>query len=329
MVPSHDHGSNFRLRADSDDPPTVWLEDVTGEKSSHGRTSDDVKSKAELEARPEFKAIHERLLAIYNSRERIPYAAKRGDWLYNFWQDEKNPRGLWRRTTLAEYRKAEPAWEVVLDIDKLNAAENTNWVWKGSQCLFPNYDLCLVSLSHGGADAVEVREFDLTKKSFVKDGFVLPESKGEVAWRNRDSLYIARDFGPGTLTQSGYPRIVKEWKRGTPLADAKVIFEGQVSDVSSSAFSLHEKGRQYDVLRRGITFWESENFLRVGDKWVPSWTCRSDARITAASGLFFVSLKTPWKPSKIEFKAGSLIAVDLDKFMAGGRDFDAVFESNT
>jgi prolyl oligopeptidase len=309
--------------ADSD--PYLWLEDVTGDKALAWANEHDAKSKAELEARPEFKAIHERLLAIYNSHDRIPDVVKRGSWLYNFWQDDKNPRGLWRRTTLAEYRKTEPAWEVVLDIDKLNVEEKTNWVWKGARCLFPKYELCLVSLSHGGADAVEVREFDLTKKAFVKGGFLLPESKGEVAWRNRDSLYIARDFGPGTLTKSGYPRIVKEWQRGTPLAEAKVIFEGAETDVGSSAHAVHEVGRQYDLLRHSVTFWEGEDLLREGDKWVKIDVPR-DARVEVAHGRLFVALRTAWKPAATEFKAGALIVADLRKFMAGGRDFEAIFE---
>ncbi|MFZ3322710.1 MAG: prolyl oligopeptidase family serine peptidase [Usitatibacter sp.] len=304
--------------------PYLWLEDVTGEKPLAWVKEQDARSKAELEARPEFKAIHERLLGIYNSHERIPDVVKRGPWLYNFWQDAANPRGLWRRTTLAEYRKAEPAWEVVLDIDKLNVAENTNWVFKGAQCLYPGYERCLVSLSHGGADAVEIREFDSVKKEFVKGGFLLPESKGSVSWRHRDALYIARDFGPGTLTKSGYPRIVKEWKRGTPLAEAKVIFEGQETDVSSSGFAVHEKGRQYDLLRRAVTFWEGEDYLRVGDKWVKVDVPR-DARIETANGWLFVSVKTAWKPGNVEFAAGSLVTANLDKFMAGGRDFDVVF----
>ena len=317
--------TNAQSQPTADADPYLWLEDVTGDKALSWVKDEDAKSKAEIEARPGFKEIHERLLGIYNSRARIPGVDKQGPWLYNFWQDGDNPRGLWRRATLDEYRKAEPAWDVVLDIDKLNVAENTNWVWKGSECLYPEYDRCLVFLSHGGADAVEIREFDTVKKEFVKDGFLLPESKGSVSWRNRDSLYIARDFGPGTLTKSGYPRIVKEWKRGTPLAEAKVIFEGEEADVSSEGFAVHEKGRQYDVLRRAVTFWEGEYYLRQGDKWARIQVPK-DARIAPDKGWLLVSLKTAWKPANVEFKAGSLVAVNLDKFMAGGREFEVIFE---
>jgi len=305
--------------------PYLWLEDVTGEKPLAWVHEQDARSKAEIEARPEFRAIHERLLAIYNSHDRIPYVAKRGDWLYNFWQDEKNPRGLWRRTTMDEYRKAEPRWETVLDIDALDKAENTNWVYKGSNCLYPDYNRCLVSLSHGGADAVEIREFDMASKSFVKDGFVLPESKGDADWRDRDTLYIGRDFGPGSMTTSGYPRIVKEWKRGTPMSAAKQVFEGKESDVGSSVNVVDEPGRKYEVLHRSITFWEAENSIRVGDKWVLLDLPR-DARPAMADGWLFVSLKTEWKVGGAAYPAGALIATKLDDFLAGKREFEAIFE---
>ena len=226
--------------AQATDDPYQWLEDVTGEKPLAWVKEQNAKSQAEIEARPGFKAVHERLLSIYNSRERIPDVQKRGAWLYNFWQDAQSPRGLWRRTTMEEYRKKDPAWETILDVGKVGADENTNWVFKGASCLYPDYRRCLVSLSRGGADAVEVREFDIEKKEFVKGGFVLAESKGGASWLDIDTLYIERDFGPGTLTTSGYPRIVKEWKRGAPLADAKVMLEGKEADVGVSGAVIHE-----------------------------------------------------------------------------------------
>jgi prolyl oligopeptidase len=317
--------ASFMANAQQTDDPYLWLEDVTGAKPMEWVAKENARSKAELEARPEFKPLHERLLAIYNSRERIPMVQKRGPWLYNFWQDEKSPRGLWRRTTMEEYRKKDPAWETILDVGKVGADENVNWVFKGADCLYPDYQRCLVSLSRGGADAVEVREFDVEKKEFVKGGFVLPESKGDVDWRDRDMLYIARDFGPGTLTQSGYPRIVKEWKRGTPLAEAKTIFEGQESDVGTSAYTENEKDRRYDLLHRAVTFWEGEDFILEGGKWVLLDTPR-DASVSVANHRLLVRLKTDWKLPGATWKAGSLIAMDLDRFLAGERSFAAIFE---
>lgn len=306
--------------------PYLWLEEVMGEKALAWVKEQNALSQPALESSPEFKALHERLLAIYNSRERIPNVQKRGAWLYNFWQDRDNPRGLWRRTTLEEYRKAQPAWEVMLDIGKLGADENENWVFKGAACLYPEYRRCLVSLSRGGADAVEIREFDVAAKAFVKDGFVLPESKGDASWRDRDTLYIARDFGPGTLTTSGYPRIVKEWKRGTPMAEAKTIFEGRETDVGVDSEVVHEKGRRYERIQRGIDFWTREERIRVGDRWVLIDAPR-DARLQTYHGRLFVHLKTDWKPAAVTFKGGSLIATRLDAFLQGKRDFAVVFEA--
>jgi prolyl oligopeptidase len=163
----------------------------------------------ELEAQPGFATLQSRLLSIFESNDRIPYIGKQGKYFYNFWRDANQVRGIWRRTTLQEYRKSAPTWETVLNLDTLAAKENENWVWAGADCLHPTYDRCLVRLSRGGSDASVVREFDIEKKEFVVDGFQLPEAKSDTAWRNRDELYVGTDFGPGSLTDSGYPRIVK------------------------------------------------------------------------------------------------------------------------
>jgi prolyl oligopeptidase len=307
------------------DDPYQWLEDVEGAKAMAWVREQNAVSQPQLEATPGFKALHERLLAIYNSKERIPGAVKRGKWLYNFWQDEHDPRGIWRRTTLEEYRKPAPEWETVLDIGKLSDTENVKWVWKGATCLYPDYRRCLVSLSRGGADAVEVREFDPVTKEFVKGGFVSPESKQDVAWRDVNTIYVARDFGPGSMTTSGYPRIVKEWKRGTPLSAAKTVFEGQESDVGSTPSVVNEPHRRYETIRRSITFYSGEDFLREGDHWI-RLQVPADSITGIANGWLFVQLRTAWKPGATEFKAGSLIVADLDKFLSGGRDFEALFD---
>jgi prolyl oligopeptidase len=306
------------------DDPYLWLEEVLGEKQLAWVKEQNAKSVPELEARPEFKQIHERLLSIYNSRERIPGVKKLGKALYNFWQDAQNPRGVWRRTTLEEYRKKEPAWETVLDVGKLGADENEKWVWKGAACLYPDYVRCLVSLSRGGADAVEIREFDTVKKEFVKGGFLLPESKGDVAWRDMGTIYIARDFGAGSLTTSGYPRIVKEWKRGAPLAEAKTIFEGKESDVGVEPIVVNEKGRRYERVQRAIDFWNAEEYIRRGDEWVRI-EAPLDAKVATLGGQLILQLKTDWKAGNANYPSGSLIATGLDDFLAGKREFETIF----
>src|SRR5262249_7956318 len=189
--------------------PYLWLEDVDGEKALAYVRAKSAKDTAELEAVPEYKPIHDKLLEIYNASDRIPDPDVEGAWVYNFWQDKDHVRGIWRRATRAEYAKDTPAWETVLDLDQLAASEKENWVWKGASGLAPDYKRFMVNLSRGGGDAVVVREFDATTKKFVEGGFALKEAKSDVAWRDQNSLWIGTDFGKGTLTTSGYARIAK------------------------------------------------------------------------------------------------------------------------
>ena len=227
--------ARISLAQEAASDPNQWLEDVSGERALSWVRDQDAVTQRELEASPDFKVINARLLAIYDSNERIPYVAKHGDYYYNFWQDAQHVRGIWRRTSPAEYRKKDTAWETVLDLDALSAEEKETWVWKGAAVRYPDYTRGLVRLSRGGGDAVVVREFDLAAKAFVKDGFALPEAKSTMAWRDTDSVYVGTNFGAGSMTDSGYPRIVKLWRRGTPIADARTVFEGQQTDVSSAA----------------------------------------------------------------------------------------------
>ena len=161
------------------DDPYLWLEDISSERSLAWVREQNAATVRELGTSGDFEALRQRLLAIFDSKERIPGVAKRGAYYYNFWRDATHVRGLWRRTTLEEYKKADPAWETVLDLDKLAGAEDENWVWKGSDVLRPTYDRALIFLSRGGGDAVVVREFDLETKEFVPGGFFLPEAKTE------------------------------------------------------------------------------------------------------------------------------------------------------
>ncbi len=199
-------------------------------------------STGKLESSQGFASLEDRLLAILNSREKIPSVAKHGKFYYNFWRDDKNIRGIWRRTTLEEYKKASPAWETVLDLDQLASQEKENWVWHGYNMLEPSYDRCLLELSRGGADAAVIREFDLTHLKFLLGGFTVPEAKTDVAWRNRNTIYIGTDFGPGSLTRSGYPRVIKQWRRSEPLSEAVTVFEGHPEDVEVGVSVDHDHG---------------------------------------------------------------------------------------
>jgi len=305
--------------------PHLWLEDVTGEKPlewARARNAESVKSLGESE---QFRNLETRIRSILDSKDRIPMISKIGDRFYNFWRDAKNPKGVWRRTTLEEYRKPEPQWETVLDLDALAAAEEENWVWHGATVLEPADRLCLVSLSRGGADADVVREFDLEKKAFVTGGFALPEAKSRVAWRDEQSLFVATDFGPGSLTTSGYPRTAREWRRGTPLADAAVVFEGKPDDMSVGAYRDLTPGFEREFVYRQITFWTNELFLRRDGRLLKVEK-PDDANAAVHREWLLVELRSDWQAGGKSYKAGSLLAADFDRFLAGDRTLHVLFE---
>ena len=209
-----------------DKDPYLWLEEVDGEKALEWVKQRSKTDTAEIESVAEFAPIHKQLLEIYNSSDRIPFPNVRGNWIYNFWQDKEHVRGIWRRTVLEQYLRDSPVWETVLDLDALAELEDENWVWKGASGLAPDYKRFMITLSRGGGDAAVVREFDGVAKAFVEEGFEVPEAKSNVNWRDENTLWIGTEFGDGSLTSSGYPRLVKSWKRGTPLEEAVTIFEG-------------------------------------------------------------------------------------------------------
>lgn len=312
--------------AEQNEDPYLWLEEVDGAKPLAWVAEQNAGTLKVLEAVPEFEPIHARNLEILNSSARIPSVTIRGTYLYNFWQDADHVRGLWRRTSLDEYRKSDPAWETVLDLDILAAAEDENWVWKGVSCLPPASRQCMVSLSRGGGDATVKREFDTRAKAFIKDGFSLPEAKSQVNWRDANSLWVGTDFGEGSLTTSGYPRTARLWHRGTPLAETQVIFEGKEEDVSSSAFSIHTAEGRYDLVVRTPAFFRGENFIRLGERLV-KLDLPEDANL---QGLFkdqmLVSLRTDWTIGDSTYPQDALLAIDLDQFLQGSRDFQILFE---
>ncbi len=303
----------------------LWLENVTGGDSLAWVRERNAESVNELTRSPSFQALEHRILEILDSEGRIPGVQKLGECYYNFWRDGKNPRGLWRRTTLDEYKTAAPQWEIVLDLDQLAEEENENWVWQGAQVLKPGYKRALVSLSRGGADASVVREFDVAERVFVSDGFRLPEAKSQIAWRDQDSVFVGTDFGPGSLTASGYPRIVKEWKRGTPLAEAELIQEGEHSDMNVAATRDLTPGFERDIVIRRPTFWTSEVFLRRRGKLVKIEK-PADAVASFHREWLIFRLRSDWQVGDATYPAGALIAIDLEKFLEGARKFDMLFE---
>ena len=304
--------------------PFLWLEDVGGDQALDWVRARNADSEKAIAGDARFAPIQQRILSILDSTDRIPYVGKQGPHYYNLWQDAKNPRGLWRRTTLAEYQKPEPAWEVVLDLDALGKQEGENWVWKGSSWLLPDRSRVLLTLSRGGADAAVLREFDPATKQFVTDGFVLPEAKSSVSWKDKDTLYVGTDFGPGSLTSSGYPRLVKLWKRGTPLASAKPVAEGKADDVFVYGYREPTQGFERDFVYRGATFYTNELFLLRDGQPV-----KLDKPDSANAGVhrewLLLELRDEWQVGGKTYGAGSLLACKFDAFVAGERTFDVLF----
>ena len=289
-----------------DDDPYLWLEEVQGDRALAWVRERNADSRKVLEAWPDFAGTRTRMREVLDSRERIPTVTRRGPWLYNFWQDVDHPRGVWRRTTMAEYRKAQPAWDVLIDLDALGRDEHENWVWAGAACLRPADTRCLLKLSRGGADANVVREYDLAARRFVGDGFVLPEAKTDIDWLDLDTVLVATDFGAGSLTESGYPRVVKRWRRGHPLAQASTVFEGQTKDVAAGFTIDLTPGFERVVVNRQIDFYNAELGLLQGDRVVPIER-PSDTQLTFWRDHMLLELRSDWTVNGATHRRGSLL----------------------
>lgn len=314
------------MTAAANTDPWQWLEAVTDEKALDWVRARNAKTEAELAGTPEFKQLQTQIRAILDSDAKIPAVYKQGDWYYNFWKDAQHERGLWRRTTLDEYRKPQPKWETVIDLDALNKAENENWVWHGADCLKPDYARCLVALSRGGADADVTREFDLSTKQWVKDGFFRKEAKGALGWIDADNVYVYTDFGDGSMTGSGYPRIAKQWQRGTPLDSAVVVYEGKPQDMYIAAMHDDAPGFERDFVSRTIAFYNDELYLRGKNGQLIKIDVPNSVNKSVHRQWLALELREPWTLDGKTYKAGSYLVTNFDDFMAGKRQFDVLFE---
>lgn len=304
--------------------PFLWLEDVQGERALAWVRQRNTESEGELQTRPGFEQLRTDIRAVLDSSAQIPYVQRRGEHFYNLWRDAANPRGLWRRTSLLEYRKAEPAWETVLDIDALGREEKENWVYASASFLGPDYTRCLLALSRGGADATVVREFDTQSKTFVANGFVLPEAKSNVDWIDIDHIYVGTDFGPGTMTDSGYARVVKRWRRGMPLATARKVFEAEAKDVYGYVSVDHTPGFERTVAARALDFYNTRMFLLQNDKLLPI-DKPSDAQLAFWRDRVLIELRSDWKLGETTWPRGALLVGDANAYLKGQRQFSALF----
>lgn len=305
----------------------LWLEEVDGADALAFVRAENERSLKILEGDQRFKAYYDAALKIATSSERIPYGSIRKGFVYNFWQDGEHERGLWRRTPVGAYAGAQPAWGTLLDVDALAKAEGANWVYKGVSCLPPEHTECLLSLSNGGKDAVRVREYSIARGAadagFVPGGFDIPEAKSSIAWQDRDTLLIATDWGPGALTESGYPFIVKRLKRGQALADAREVFRGEAKDVAASPLRLEDaSGKSWFLVARAETFYTSSYFLLPEAGGPPTripLPLKSTPQGVFADTLL-ATIEEDWTPEgQAAFKAGDLIGYSWSGFLQTGR----------
>lgn len=311
-----------------EDDPYLWLEEVTADEALDWVRARNEPTLAEF-CDGQFERMRAEALEVLDTDARIPYVVRRGEYLYNFWRDAANPRGLWRRTTLDSYRTDSPEWDVLIDVDELGRADDQKWVWAGAGIIHPEYTRALVGLSPGGSDASIVREFDMVARQFVADGFELGEAKSQVAWADPDTVLVGTDFGADSLTESGYPRVIKRWRRGTPLTDAQTVFEGARSDVRVSVSVDRTPGFERSVLWRALDFWNEEVYELRGLPENPERIridAPTDASVSIHRRWLLIELRTDWFLGAATYTAGSLLAADYDEFLAGTAQLQVVFE---
>ena len=307
------------------DDPYLWLEEVSGSEALDWVRARNEPTLAEL-CDAQFERMRIEALEVLDTDAQIPYVRRRGEYLYDFWRDATNPRGLWRRTTLDSYRTDSPDWEVLIDVDELGRGDGQKWVWAGASVIEPEHTLALINLSPGGSDAVVVREFDMLTREFVADGFELPEAKSEVGWDDPDTVLVGTDFGPDSLTESGYPRILKRWRRRTPLTDAATIFEGSRTDVSAGGSTDRTPGFERTFVGRSIDFWNRQRYQLRGSELISIDVPTDASSLSIHREWLLIDLRTDWSVGANTYRAGSLLAANYDEFIAGTRELQVIFE---
>ncbi len=308
--------ANDRTQNNGNLDPYLWLEEVEGKKSLTWVEEQNEETFNRYTQSNAFKEKYERIKKELNDDERIPSAYYQNGEMYNFWRDEKNVRGVWRKTSFKSYLKDEPIWENILDIDQLAKDEGINWLYKGADCLAPEFKRCLIRLSDGGTDAVTIREFDLEEKKFVKDGFNTYPSKQNASWINEDQILIGADFGEGTMNESGYPMQVKLWNRGESLEEAKIFFSGSYEKIFNFPFvSIRPDGKHYGIIE-GPTFFSEVLHLFDGEKLIKI----NLPQMIDIHGIFKESLILSIEEDWGIFKSGSLLEINVNSLLANSID---------
>ncbi len=303
---------------DADDP-YIWLEEIQGERALAKVDQWNADTEAVLTAQPEYPLAKAWAKQILDDTRQIALPdAIQGDMVTNLWRDADNPRGLWRIASLESYMAGAPEWRVLIDVDKLGEDEGQSWVWHGANCLAPDYARCLIALSPGGTDADVVREFDVTTGRFVDGGFSLPEAKSNVAWFDEDTLFVGTDEGDGSLTDSGYPRLVKLWDRGTDFSTARQIAEGEQADISASGFSVLDGDTRWRFVNRSPSFWTNQISLVKEDGSTVPLPLPEDAEFEAVlNGLVIAKLNSALETTGGTEQPGALVAWSLQSVLDG------------
>lgn len=299
--------------AHADDDPHLWLEEVEGETALDWVRSQNDRSLGVLEADPRFDALYQEALSILNSDARLPLGQIHNGFVYNFWQDETYVRGVWRRASVESYKAGAPEWETVLDFDALAKDEDRNWIKGNIVCLSPEYRHCMIELSDGGKDAAYWREFDLETMTFVDGGFSIPEGKTWLDWIDADTLLVGADWGDGSLTDSGYPRSLRVWRRGEDLGDASLFFEGETGDVATFPSVEHDGEATHLFAQRAVTFFETEYFHATdpgGEQAKLPFPLNTDLN-GVLDGRAILFLREDWSHNGARYEQGAVVAYDL------------------
>jgi prolyl oligopeptidase len=305
--------------------PYIWLEEVEGDEAMQWVLKQNERTRQELKALPVYQTLFDNTLDILTSTDRIAYPSIHGDMLYNFWSDGEHPRGIYRRTSWESYLSGSPEWDVVLDMDAVVAEEGTPWAFRGMTCLLPEERICMVSLSPGGSDAVEVREFDVEAKVFVEGGFTVPVSKNSVAWVDQNTLLVSHNLDPEYVTSSGYSRAAHRWERGTALDAAPIILEAGETDMGVFVSTQETADGPMTVVARLITIFDTDMQLLSDDELVPV-EVPSDAQIAMVSDQLVLKLVSDWEVGGRTFPEGAVVSANLQEYLAGQRNLELVLE---
>jgi prolyl oligopeptidase len=287
-----------------------WLENIDSEKSLNWVKKANLKTDVSLAKSALYQSLYQDALTVLNNKHKLPRITQRGEWIYNYWKDSAHPRGVYRRAKVDTFNSGKPSWQTVLDIDKMSKDEGIKWVFKGMSCLKPGNVKCLVNLSPGGSDASEVREFNTESLTFIKNGFYLPSAKTNISWIDENTLFVGTDFGQGSLTNSGYSRIQKIWKRGTAISDAKTVIEVNKKSVSVQARHFDMDSGDIDILNEGLTFWTNKYSQYINGELIPLNLPESASIIDAIDGRLVISLKDDWSLIGQQYKQGSVLLIE-------------------